>query len=209
VDEAAADQRRQPATPPVWTTTGPATTTTLSFCSRAAHQRRGLADGGFHLAFGGDAVGHEGEREAVALLGFRGDADAAHADHDAVALAQIAQAAAKGAAFVDHDHGVHALVFGFDPLVADAHVSAVVGGGVEIFGRAAVALHGAQFGVAGIDGRAAQLEQAFEQVRERRRRRASPPACADKNLRYWCGRCGIPALRTGRGIPRPYRRCFP
>ena len=132
----------------------------------AAHQRGGLADRRFHLALGGNAIRHEGEGQTVALLGFRGDADAAHAHHDAVALAQIAQAAAKSAAFVDGDHGVHALVFGLDPLLPDAHVGAMVGGRVEVFGGAAVVLHGAQLGIAGIDGRAAQFEQAGEEPRQ-------------------------------------------
>ena len=35
-----------------------------------------------------------------------------------------------------------------DPLLAVADLRAVVGGGIEIFGRAAIALDGAQFGVA-------------------------------------------------------------
>ena len=55
---AAADQlRERPATPPVWTTTGPATTTTFwLLLDRVAHQRGGLPDRGFHLALRGDAV---------------------------------------------------------------------------------------------------------------------------------------------------------
>ncbi len=45
----------------------------------------------------------------------------------------------------------------------------MVGGGIEILGRAAVALHGTQVGVAGIDRSAAQLEEALEQAGEGRR----------------------------------------
>ena len=40
-----------------------------------------------------------------------------------------------------------------------ADQGAVIGGGVEILGRAAIALHGLQLGVAGIDRRAAEAEQ--------------------------------------------------
>ena len=132
-----------------------------------AHQRRGLPHGGFHLALRRDAVGHEGEGQAVALLGFGRDADAAQAHHDRVAGAQIAQAAAIGAAVPDHHHGVHALVFDLDPLLPVAHVGVVVGGGVEIFRRAAVALHGGQRGVARIHRGAAQIQKLVQQVLER------------------------------------------
>ncbi len=113
-----------------------------------AYQRGRLPDGGFHLPLGRDAVRHEGEGQAVALFGFGRHADAAQPGDDAVARAQIAQTAAGGAAFGDYDHGVHALVFGFDPLAAVSHEGAMVGGGIEILRRAAVALHFAEDGVA-------------------------------------------------------------
>ena len=77
---------------------------------RLRDQRRGLPHGRFHLPLRRDAVGHEGERQAVALLGFGRHADAAHPHHHAVARPDIAQAAAPGAAIRDHDQGVHALV---------------------------------------------------------------------------------------------------
>ena len=75
-----------PATPPVCTTTGPATTSTFSFFSDGVpHQRGRLPHGRIHLPLARNAVGHEGEREAVALLRFRRDADAAQPDDDVVA----------------------------------------------------------------------------------------------------------------------------
>ena len=66
-------------------------------------------------------------------------------------------------ALAHHDHGVHALILDLDPLLADAHKSAVVGGGIEIFGGAAVALHLAQHGIAGFRGRAPQLQEVVEE----------------------------------------------
>ena len=142
-----------PATPPVWTTTGPATTTTLSFCSRALRTSAAVWRTAVSTWRSEEMpLDMKANESRSRSLDSGRDADAAHADHDAVALAQVAQAAAEGASFVDHDHGVHALVFGLDPLLADAHVGAMVGGGVEILRGAAVALHGAQFGVAGIHG---------------------------------------------------------
>ena len=142
---------------------------------RLPDQRGGLADGGLHLALRRDAVGHEGEGQAVALLGFGDHADAAQPDHDGVALAEIAQAPAGGLAVADHDHGVHALVLDLDPLLAVSHVGAVIGGGVEILRRAAVPLHLAEHGVAGGHGRAAQLEQRRQQAVERLRVRRFHP----------------------------------
>ena len=77
---------------------------------------------------------------------------------------QIAQAAAGGAAAGDHDHRVHALVLHFHPLAVDGAPASVIGGGIEILRRAAVALDRAELGVAGIDRRAAQAEQLAEQL---------------------------------------------
>ena len=84
-----------------------------------------------------------------------------------VARPQVAQPAAPGAAFGHHDHGVHALVFHFDPLGSVPHEGVMIGGGVEILGRAVVALHRAQQSVAGIDRGAAQLQQALQQALQR------------------------------------------
>ena len=66
----------------------------LTLLLSLAREGRGLANGGFHLALGRNFVRHEGEGEAVALLRFGRDANAAHADHDHVAGFEIAQAAA-------------------------------------------------------------------------------------------------------------------
>jgi len=132
-----------------------------------AHQSRGLAHGCFHLALRGNAVRHEGKREPVAFLRFGHHADAAQPHHHPVALAQIAQAAANGAAVSHHDHGVHALLLHFDPLLAVPYVGAMVGGGVEILGGALVPLYGAELGIARIHRRAAQLEQCLEKASER------------------------------------------
>ena len=74
---------------------------------------------------------------------------------------------AYGAAFCggsfDDDHGVHALVFHFHPVALVAHQRLVIGGGIEIFGRAAIALHGGEHGVARFGGSATQLQQTQKQ----------------------------------------------
>ena len=106
--------------------------------------------------------------QPVALLRFRHHADAAHADHYHVAGPDVAQAPAAGALSGHDDQRVHALVLHLDPLLAIADVGAVVGGGVEILRRAAVALDHAQLGVARIDRRAAQVHQLVEHLLHRR-----------------------------------------
>ncbi len=63
-----------------------------------------------------------------------------------------------------HDHGVHALIPHFEPLSAVPDQRALIGGRIEIFRRAAVALGRFQFGVAGIDRRAAKREQLRHHV---------------------------------------------
>ena len=87
-----------------------------------------------------------------------------------------------------HDHGVHALVFDFDPLLADAHVGAVVGGGVEIFRRAPVAFH-RRAGAASpeSDRRAAQAPAA------RASRRSSDEPVGRLHLQPQVGRLAIGA----------------
>ena len=80
---------------------------------------------------------------------------------------QIAQAAAEASGpslRLDDDHRVHALVLHFDPFAVDPHERVVIAGGVEIFGRAAVALDEPECGVARLDRRAADGEQLREHV---------------------------------------------
>src|ERR1035441_8453658 len=207
----------RPATPPVCTTTGPATTSTFCFCptacrtssavcrtavstwrseempldmkanerrsrsfdsgitrmprspttiwspERRSHRRRQYA----RPAANTTMASFRSEREAVALLRFRNHADAAQPHHDLVARAQVAQTAAVRAPCGHHHHGVHSLVLHFDPLLAIAHVGPVIGGGVELLRRAAVALHRRQLGVAGIGWGAAQAQQLVQQAEER------------------------------------------
>ena len=162
------------AAPPVWTTTGPATKTMRRpGRARFAHQRGDAADAGLDAALRRDLVGHEGEVRAVALAELRGDADAFEAADDAIAGPHLAQLAARGAAVVDDDHGVHALAFDLDPLAADAHVRAQIGRRIEIVGHAAVAVGLAQQRVPLLDGAAAELHQILDQPAQaggRRRR---------------------------------------
>ena len=77
---------------------------------------------------------------------------------------QIAQAAALGHAVVHGDDRVHALFLHLDPAALEAHLGAVVGGRVEIVGRAALALDSAQHGVALLGGGAAQADEVLEQA---------------------------------------------
>ena len=68
---------------------------------------------------------------------------------------------------LNHDQRVHALILHFHPLAGVTHEGAMIGGGVEIFRRAAVALHSEQFGVAGFHRGAAQAQQLGENLLHR------------------------------------------
>ena len=127
----------------------------LAGLAALAHQVGGLAHGGFYLALRGDAVAHEGEGHAVAFLRFGDYADAAHADYYLVSFFEVAEAAADGVFAGDDDHGVHALVFDFEPIAFLADQGFVIRGGIEIFGGAAIALDCCQFSGAGVGGGAA------------------------------------------------------
>ncbi len=107
---------------------------------------------------------HEGEGEAITLFRFGDDADAAHAGDNLVAGLQIAQAAAERSAIGDHDHGVHALILGFDPFAVVADQGAMVGGGIKIVGGAAGPVYCFEDRIAGIEGRAAQAEQLRQEL---------------------------------------------
>ena len=141
----------------------------LALLLRLPRQRRRLPHRGLHLALGGNLVRHERERQTVALLRFRRHADAVHAGDHHVAGLQIAQAPAvrcrtRRRRVLDDDHGVHALVLHFHPFAGDAHEGVVIAGGVEIFRRAAVALHQAQRRVAALGGRTADGQQLRQHV---------------------------------------------
>ncbi len=139
----------------------------LSGRARVFDQGGGLLHGRFHLAFRGYAVAHEGERETIAFLRFGNHADAAHSGHHLVAGSKIAHAPAPGLVAIDYDHGVHALVLNFHPLVVAADIGSIIGSGVKIFGSAAVAFDLAELGVAGVDHRAAEAEQLREHLLHR------------------------------------------
>ena len=79
-------------------------------------------------------------------------------------LRQIARAA------LDHDRGVHALLLDLHPLAAEAHRRLMVGGGVEVLRRAAVAIGGDDVRVLGARDAAAERDQLLEHLGQRRRR---------------------------------------
>ena len=176
---------------------------------RLPDQRRGLPHGGLHLALRRDAVGHEGERQPVALLRFGRHADAAHAHHHAVARPDIAQPAAPGAAIGDHDQRIHALVLHFDPLLVD---------GARRCGdwwwsrnpparssraRRRAARHRPN------PPPSSPAPAGLRADAPSARRRALPPSGAGRRARCWCGRCETVPPRSGRDAPPPYRRCSP
>ncbi len=132
--------------------------------ARLLHQRRGLFDGGLHLALGRDAVAHECERQAISFLGLRDHANAAHPSDHPIAGFDVAQTPANGKLVLHYDQGVHALILDFHPLPAQAHIGFVIGGGVKIFRGAAIALHGEQLRFARIHHRTAQPEQLREDL---------------------------------------------
>lgn len=136
----------------------------FAFGAHLLDEGGGLGDGGIDLAFGADLVAHEGEAEAIALLRFRDNADAAHADDDGVSGFDLAELAADGGAFVDDDAGVHALFAGGDPGAVVTDFGALVGGRIEIERGAAVAFDDADFGIARIDRGAAETDQLAEHL---------------------------------------------
>ena len=82
-----------------------------------------------------------------------------------------------------------------------AHEGAVIGGGVEILRRAAVALHFAQRGVAAHRPASSRVRAASaSRCCHRGVGRAFPPSGADRTARCWCGRCGTAPLRSGRDL---------
>ena len=107
------------STPPVCTTTGPATTamrppaffTSRIICGDAR-------DAAFDAALRRDVVAHEREAEAVAFAELRRHADAVVAADDRLARLDVAQLAALGRAAGGDDHGVHALLLDLDPVAA-------------------------------------------------------------------------------------------
>ncbi len=114
-------------------------------------------------------------------------------------FSQIAQAAATCAFSVaHHDHRVHALILHFDPLAFMPHQRAMIGGRIKILGRAAIALHGGELGVARIHGRATQPQQTAPAAAACPTPPAFPLSGADTKARRWCARCGTAPLRTGR-----------
>ena len=102
------------------------------------HHLGNFRDDGFDAALRGHLVAHEAKAGLVALLHVGRDADALHAARDAVAPLDVAQLAARDAARLDHEHGIHALGLDRHPRAAQEHRGAVIGGGVEVFGHGAV-----------------------------------------------------------------------
>ncbi len=78
------------------------------------------------------------------------DPDPLHSDDNRIPRLQIPQATALRPSVAHDDHSVHALVPNFQPLSAMTHQRALIGGGVEILGRAVVTLGCPKFRVTGI-----------------------------------------------------------
>src|SRR6185503_4556861 len=93
-----------------------------------------------HAPLGGDVVAHECETEAVALTEFRRDTNSFVPTDDGIAGFHVAQHAADGTAVLDHDGGVHALLFDFRPPSSHPHLGAMVRRRVEIVGNTTVLL---------------------------------------------------------------------
>src|SRR5262249_2423684 len=115
------------------------------------HHRGDAGNPDLDAPLGRALVRHEREPEAIAGPEFRHDLDSADAAHDPRAGPNIPQLAADRAprrraasvvarAGFDHDRGVHALAFHGNPSALLTHERLVVGRGVEVVGRAAVAI---------------------------------------------------------------------
>ncbi len=135
-----------------------------------AHHRRNPRHAGLDAALGRDLVGHEREAKPVARLEFRHDLDAANATDDDVAARDLAQFAADGAVLLEHNRRVHALVFHRQPLAAMHDKGLMVGGGVEVFRRTAVAIGRQRLRIFDPRDTTAETDQFLERLRQRRRR---------------------------------------
>ncbi len=96
------------------------------------------------------------------------DADAFEAAHDAIAGADLAEFPAHRAARHQHDDGIHALTFDFEPGTTDPDVGALVGRGVEVVRHAAVLLGHAHGGILHVDRVAAEWQELLEEILQRR-----------------------------------------
>ena len=110
----------------------------LSLGLHRTHHLRDSVDGSFDTPFRRNLVRHERKPVSIAILERRHDADAFDAADDRVAFLHVAQLPAGGAAAVDDDDGVHALIGDQRPLAAFADMRLVVRRRIEIFRRAAV-----------------------------------------------------------------------
>ena len=131
------------------------------------HHRGDAADARFDAPLGGDLVRHEPEVGPGPVAELGPDADAFEAAHDAIAGADLAEFPAHRAARHQHDDGIHALTFDFDPGTADPDVGALVGRGVEVVRHAAVLLRHAHGGILHVDRMAAEWQELLEEILQR------------------------------------------
>ncbi len=200
----------KPCTPPVCTTTGPATATTFNFCSSVCRISAAVCRTAVSTCRS-DEIPFDMNANASRSRSF---------DSGATRIPRI-PTTTRSPAFMSrrrrhhaasvrhHDQRVHALVLDFDPLLLVPHERAVIGRRIKILRRAAIALHRPQRGIARIHRRAAELQQVCAAGAPSTRSMALPPSVADTMARYWCGRCETVPPRSGRDAPPPCRRCSP
>ena len=151
-------------------TTGPATNTMRSPRGLGlAHQSRDPRHAGLDAALGRDLVDHEREIAALAVAELGRDADALEPAHDLVADPDLAQLPADRLAAGGRTIAASMRCsLDVDPAAADPHLRALVGRGVEVLRRAAVAVGRADERVLLADRVAAERDQILDEPRERR-----------------------------------------
>ena len=133
--------REKCSTPPVCTTTGPATTAMRPpALLDVAHHRGDARDAAFDAALRGDLVAHEREAEAIALAELRRDADAVVPADDGSPPRTSRSLRHDGARRRRRRSRRPCAAARLRPTAAEADVRAVVGRRVEVVGHAAVLL---------------------------------------------------------------------
>ena len=132
-----------------------------------AHHRGDARHAHLDAALGRDLVRHEREAEPIARLELRHDLDPVDAADDRVAVAELAQLPADGAAVLDDDRRVHALAIDRHPLAVEAHGRLMVRRRVEVLRRAAVAIGRHDVRVLGARDAASERHQLLEHLGQR------------------------------------------
>ncbi len=145
------------STLPVWTTAGPSTARIFSPASRVRFMARAISRTVTPLGFSletGLAMNSKRFWRAWVSAGKTRSPCRPTTIRSPLRTSVMGMQRAGAAFRIDEDSAVHFLVFDVDPLAADAHLSSVVGGAVELLGEGAVhvGLHGAAVGGGGRNG---------------------------------------------------------